>query len=284
MRRFPFALVAIAGLATAAHAADVAPPVYKAPPAVQAPSWIGWYAGVSGGYGWHDRAAGFSPDDPASATMFPGSVFQPTALDPASYDVSGGFGGFHLGYNWQFNPNWVAGFEADLSLSDIDGTGSSGNLLVGTAPFTANVSEELKWFGTVRARLGYLVNSQLLLYGTGGFAYGRVEQTADYSAAGAVPLTVIVTLPPFGFRCTNGTSCFSGRSSVMETGWTIGAGAEWILWNDVSVKLEYNFIDLGDSSYAIMATGPNPLAPSSTISVTNRLEFHTVRAGLNWRF
>jgi opacity protein-like surface antigen len=38
----------------------------------------------------------------------------------------------------------------------------------------SNYQAKIDWFGTVRGRLGLLVSDQLLIYGTGGLAYGRV--------------------------------------------------------------------------------------------------------------
>jgi outer membrane immunogenic protein len=104
-----------------------------------------------------------------------------------------------------------------------------------------NYTAEIDWFGTVRARLGYLVSDQLLLYATGGLAYGRVHVTAFATSAVLVPAGVgdpRLTTSPLGF--------IAAKNNV---GWTVGAGIEgrftyWLppAW---SWKLEYLYVDLG---------------------------------------
>jgi outer membrane immunogenic protein len=63
MRKLLLATTALAALVvTPALAADMAAPVYKAPPP-PAPifSWTGFYIGLNGGYGWGHDPVTFSP-------------------------------------------------------------------------------------------------------------------------------------------------------------------------------------------------------------------------------
>lgn len=265
--------LAAAGIALSAQAvsaADIARPVYKAAPAQAAVyNWTGFYIGGNGGYGWHDRTANLSGNDPSAAVIlgFPGSV---TPLANPNFDVDGGFGGFQVGYNWQFHPRWLAGLEADFDFADLKGRGTSSNISLAVVTGTATVSDQIKWFGTVRARLGYLVTNELLLYGTGGFAYGRVERQADYTTVGA---GLLVSVAPNPFICTAGIACLAGSSSSVETGWTIGGGAEWALWNNLTFKAEYFYVNLGENSFAIRATAPlggawRPFKTATTLNST----------------
>lgn len=183
MRRFrcaTLAAVAVIGFGSVASAADmpVKAPAYKAPAAV-APSWTGFYVGVNIGGGWGSRSVDYSPNDVVSIFLFDpaGGTGAPPS---ASFTSSGVIGGLQLGYNWQFNHNWLVGIETDFDWSGIKGSGSSSGLVNGLSPFTASVEERVKWFGTVRARLGYLPMDSLLAYITGGFAYGRVDQSGKY--------------------------------------------------------------------------------------------------------
>ena len=82
------------------------------------------------------------------------------------------------GYNFQFNPSWVIGIEADFNWTGLKaGSGSSGlNGLITTA-----VNQRIESFGTVRGRLGYLPAPNLLVFVTGGFAYAKVDSSATYS-------------------------------------------------------------------------------------------------------
>jgi len=94
-----------------------------------------------------------------------------------SNSASGVIGGGQIGYNWQFNGNWLLGVETDFQGANLQsGSTVSPVPLSPTAGggFALNSSEfmnrELNWFGTVRGRLG-LTFDRLLIYGTGG---GRI--------------------------------------------------------------------------------------------------------------
>ena len=97
------------------------------------------------------------------------------------------------------------------------------------------------WFGTVRGRLGYALNN-VLFYGTGGLAFG--ERRAE----------------------SLGLS-----ESHTNAGWTLGAGAEMGLAQNWTAKIEYLYVDLSDSRFAI--TG-----------MPNGARFGLVRLGVNYRF
>src|SRR6187431_2969259 len=94
----------------AAHAADVARPVYKAQPAavVAAPSWTGWYVGGHLGYRWTGADLVTSTYSPV---IGPGNQTVTIPGFSKSYDLNGAIGGVHLGYNWHLNPNWLLGLE-----------------------------------------------------------------------------------------------------------------------------------------------------------------------------
>ena len=189
------------------------------------------------------------------------------------------------GYNWQFNPNWLLGLKTDFDFSGIKGAGTAAGLaepLVGPFPFTATADKKVTWFGTVRARLGYLPVHNLLIYGTGGFAYGRVAQTVSFinnSNAG-----LFFGANP-GFGCVPGT-CFVGNSTRIATGWTAGGGLEYAFGNNWSVRAEYLFVNLGSNSVTETATAPgNPGQSLSTFTASfGDIAFHVVRGGLNYRF
>src|SRR5271166_3822230 len=143
-------------LASSAFAADIyspSPPVY-APAYVALPTWAGFYAGINGGYGgessqkFHDNISEVSP------------ITAPVATFIGNTDITGGFGGGQLGYNFQFG-NWVLGVETDIQGSDIRGHGEVA-VFPSLPPATAAapgrfavVNTNVDYFGTVRGRLGY---------------------------------------------------------------------------------------------------------------------------------
>jgi outer membrane immunogenic protein len=278
MRKFAISVAALA-FSGSAFAADMA---VKAPPAPPPPAynWTGAYIGANIGGGWSDRNVSYSPNDPLAAALFGGAGGAPPA---ASLKESGVLGGLQLGYNWRFNRNWLVGLETDFDWSGVKGSGFSGGVLTGGAvPFTNTVSERVDWFGTARARLGYLPTNNLLTYITGGFAYGRIQTTGNYASGG----TIFGNIPPFGFLCAGGgATCFSGSSGSMDIGWTVGAGFEYALWQNVTFKAEYLYVSLNNKSITETALNPNGNALLSSFNANfNNMAFSVARAGFNYHF
>lgn len=269
------ALVALIACAQIAQTAQAQSPA----------TWTGFYVGINGGYGWGDRNSTFTGNDPGGASLLTNPAFA-TPLATADSTSGGGTFGFQAGYNWQLAARWVAGFEADFNFANMRDRETSTNVLgsVAIGGFTSGEAisnERLKWFGTARARLGYLVTDDLLLFGTGGFAYGKVEQDAAFNITG--DLGVLGLLTPNEFVCLGHSVCFGGNRSSVETGWTLGGGAEWRFWKNVSLKVDYTYVNLGSGAFNISALRPFGTAGSS-MKVTQDLEYQFVRAGLNWRF
>src|SRR5262245_51711028 len=106
MKKFLLAGVALIALAAPASAADLGP-AYRAPPPVYAMpiAWSGFYVGAMGGYGWSANSDGL-------------------------FNLSGGFGGATIGYNWQFPASqFLLGIEVDAAGSAI----SESNTVFGLA-------------------------------------------------------------------------------------------------------------------------------------------------------
>src|SRR2546423_1672121 len=135
--------------------------------------------------------------------------------------VSGAMGGVQAGYNWQFNPTWLLGIEADF-----DWAGQRGRFTFADPAAlgqTGTVQANIDWIATVRARFGFITGNSLW-YVTGGWAHGGRELNTTYT---------------LGFP---GPPIIAGSSNVRRTGsgWTVGGGVETKLWNsNWSAKLEY---------------------------------------------
>jgi outer membrane immunogenic protein len=199
-------------------------------------NWTG-YAGVNAGYAWEDPTVNYTPNN---AVISGGGNVRPVG----SWDNSGALGGFQIGYNWQFSPQWVAGIEADINASDIKGSNTSAGMLgFATAQFTTG--QKVDWFGTVRGRLGFLPTDRLLVYGTGGLAYGEVKENTSITTIGA---GTNVTNGGFGVSCVANQTCFAGSASGVRTGWTAGVGVEYAIWQNLTAKAEYLYVDLGGNS------------------------------------
>ena len=133
----------------------------------------------------------------------------------------------------------------DFSWTGLKGNGTSNFILGSATPAASNfqASEQVKWFGTARARLGWLPTNNLLLYGTGGLAYGRYSATAVLNSQFNANLA---SGPPFfEYNCVPAAGCFSGSTSRTSAGWTLGAGGEFVLTNHITLKAEYLYVNLG---------------------------------------
>jgi len=223
----------------AAQAADL---TYEPAP-VAAPTvfnWNGFYVGVHGGAAVGDFKY------PFSANITEGFNIN----GEAKQDASGGFGGAQIGYNWQFNPNWVLGVEADIAASSYEGQVS-----VNVNGYNVEAGTKVDWFGTVRGRIGYAIDN-VLLYGTGGFAYGDVKSSISGNIIGN----------------------FDASKSDTEYGWTIGAGLEYGITQNITFKTEYLYVDLGSQTLFDYNNG------EQSAHIDSDTKFHTLKAGLNYKF
>ncbi|MGO8777701.1 MAG: outer membrane protein [Rhodomicrobium sp.] len=223
-------------------------------------AWTGFYVGVNGGYGW--SASNSTLNAYASSAANAVSTTSPTV----GYGKDGGFGGGQIGYNYQMN-RFVWGLEADIQDADMKGSASA----TATAlPVVASAYREtsLEWFGTVRGRLGYSFD-HTLIYFTGGFAYGRNSASSS------------ITLDEKDIA--NGIYTYSPSSSGIHTGYVLGTGLEYALTHDWSIKAEYQYFDLGNTSgYFYYHIYPGGLESAAQGNVTTEHDFHTVRLGLNY--
>lgn len=294
---FP-ALALVVG-AVPALASDL--PTQKGPPVFSPPrplmmGWTGFYAGVNAG-GVFDANQGVNINTVPGSTAESGLLF----TRQVNRSVEGFIGGGQVGYNHQLG-HFVAGVEADFQ--GLTGGGKTPFSFGMIDPFDSRyamsgvgeVHRSLDYLGTFRARLGYLVTPSLLLYGTGGLAYGGASlgQTHVGSTFVAQPNLAL----PAGTTIQNFYT--NGSTSSVLTGWTAGAGAEWMFLPNWSVKGEYLYYDLGSASvrapgvvgnYAMvaLANGGNAAVPSGVsllggLNASTRFDGHIARAGLNYHF
>lgn len=168
-----------------------------------------------------------------------GGAFGNFDVPGSGSSLSGVTGGGQIGYNWQApGTQWVWGLEADFN-----GSSQERGFTVGTT----SVNQRLPFFGTVRGRLGYAFD-RAMIYATGGLAYQNVK--------------LDVTDP-----------AFAGSVSDTKTGYAVGGGAEWALWDRWTARVEYLYLDTG-------TTGVNTVGGTFSGRVTNNI----IRTGLNYRF
>ncbi|MDB5572260.1 MAG: Autotransporter outer rane beta-barrel protein [Hyphomicrobiales bacterium] len=174
------------------------------------------------------------------------SVLTPV-VDSFSTSPAGLLGGVHAGYNWQTG-SIVLGVEADLELAN------ARDNLARTIGGTALVlGSRIGTQGSLRLRAGYAFD-RTLLYVTGGVAGASIKESVI--AAGVK-------------TSTSGT----------EYGYTLGAGVEYAITNNISARAEYRFTDFGKSNYA-GTVGGGVGAVTANFKTTD----HAVRVGVSYRF
>jgi outer membrane immunogenic protein len=178
-------------------------------------------------------------------------------------------GGGEIGCNFQ-SGSFVYGIEGDWEY-----TGLSASRLatsVGTAlivPGAISESWKSSWLATVRGRAGFAVD-RVLFYGTGGLALANVKYF-DQNCFG-----VLAGVP----------GCNTATSSNTKAGWVAGAGIEWAVGGNWSIKGEFLYVDLGkatNTSLFAPNVGVNPF-PNAFITHNHHLTENILRAGLNYRF
>lgn len=295
MKNIAFA-IALLGFGTAnALAADL--PLKAKPPAVPVAGWTGWYVGVNAGYGYGENTfADIGNRDPATnawltqAPIPPGPSFSRSFA--SDFHQQGAIAGGQAGYNWQFAPNWVAGIEADIQYAHVKGN-SSNRIDLQPAffngfTFLMNAERSLDWFGTVRGRLGLLASPNLLLYGTGGLAYGQTSESSSLVLAPVGIASVSFTNSGSRFACATTvantqSTCLIGSESRTQIGWTAGAGGELQLSGNWTVKAEYLHVEF--PGYAVRMNSPSPPSINAFADYTfNHERIDIVRLGVNYRF
>ena len=211
---------------------------------VSAYDWTGFYVGANVGHAW-------GTDDPIAAAEA-GATYGPFG----TFRDDGWFAGAQAGYNRQFG-RLVVGVEGDVQWANI--RGSLPRSFGGGNPVDwVTADMRVDWFGTLRGRLGY-AHDRTLLYVTAGLAaaHAKYDMRLEFDGGSVADL----------------------RSDKTRLGWVIGAGVEYALSANWSAKLEYQYLDVGSETFSgVRVPG------GGTVTSDYDLAFHTVRAGVNYKF
>lgn len=170
----------------------------------------------------------------------------PTAVSSNGSDA---IGGLQLGCDYQMD-RFVVGIQAMADLGIINASSPLG------AALTMNTRTSNLYTATVRA--GYLVTPEILAYVRGGAAWTRTNVSV-----------------------VNTTTGQSASVAFNRSGWTVGAGVEWMFARNWSAFAEYDYADFGT------ATGTLPGAAAITGGpnvVRQKTQLHTALLGINYRF
>jgi outer membrane immunogenic protein len=263
MKKFLIATAGLVALAAPALAADMAPAPYtKAPPVMVADvySWSGCYIGGDvGGGSARQRGSEF--------TIPVGFNAAPTSVSGTSSSV---MGGVYVGCNYEFAPRWVVGVEGDWSASSFSNTLLAPNLFLNGLPVGSGgvtYTQSLSWIASARARLGYAVAPTVLLYVTGGGAWGNPSFSGNHTYASPCP------------NC----SLTGNISNSSSTGWVAGGGIDWAPWhNNWIVRAEGLYYSLGGASALGFQQGTT--TPATTAWNWNRVTVVEGRVGVSYKF
>ncbi|MDR3440042.1 outer membrane beta-barrel protein [Telmatospirillum sp.] len=190
-------------------------------------AWSGPYVGVSIG-------GGFQDNDWKAKSVGPDNIFGVAdSSRQATLDQAGGRFGGYAGWNLPVSPVVIVGLEADIAgivggkktLTGMPGVDYQTALSQGAVP-ADGISARADWDASLRARVGYLLDPALLVYGTTGVAFLDSEYKANCPATG------------MSSWCA---SPESGSISKTSVGWTVGAGAEGRVADNWSVRVEYRY-------------------------------------------
>jgi outer membrane immunogenic protein len=247
MKKLAFAAAMLGLSVIGASAADMAPRYTKAPPPIVVPvySWTGLYGG--GNVGW------MSTDQSA---FWPATAL---ATNSFGHNRDGGTYGAHIGYQYQWT-NFVLGIEAAWS-TPFDNALVTGSPQTGCPNVAFTCRSSLTEIFTVGPRAGYAWND-VLLYGTGGYAEGKVRSLSLATA----------TLVQFD------------DVSRRKDGWFAGVGVEYAAWKSGNISgiigVEYQHVDLG--STRLFSPGDGNVFGTNTRDISSRSDLVRLRLSLKF--
>jgi outer membrane immunogenic protein len=216
--------------------------------------WTGYYAGFGIG--------GNALNTELSARPGPGVTDPGPAGAAASLDGLGAAGGFlqlNGGYDYQLAPRWVIGAVANV---DFDDTRTTLRVSAPGAPLQARAKLSMDNSWSIGARAGYLTSPGTLLFVTGG--YTQVLMSDKLSIGGPFPDTsVSAHVPDFG-------------------GGFIGAGAETLITDHISLRGEYRFTDFGSGKLGLPTINDTDLNDYVVAHAAPTMQ--DTRISVNYRF
>jgi outer membrane immunogenic protein len=229
------------------------------PPCCEAP-FAGAYIGAALGYGQQrGEITNESVGAPTSGVTFK--------------DNDGGVTvGGYVGYNWQrcCHP-FVFGVETDFNYLNTSPTVFESETSTGPTE-TSSLESRMDWFGTLRARTGYVVHEDWLLYATGGLAYASIDHKFSDNC---VECSNVPPLPSGTFEQSNKDT---------KVGWTVGGGAEFLHDSHWLLRAEALYVDLGSETHSYVIPVVGATVPSVTGVFKWDDQFWVARLGLAYKF
>ena len=174
-----------------------------------------------------------------------------------------------VGFNYQFS-NVVLGVEWDIDwIGNNNNITNNGISVPGIGP--ARVSSNNGWITTLAARFGVTYDNWLFYGKAGGGWVGNDNFTITRNRWSVRSLTIT--------NATTGASVTSFDNNT-SSGWLVGAGIEWALASNWSVKIEYNYLGLNSRTFVVPAGG---LFGGDTFTTSNP-NVQMAKIGFNYLF
>ncbi len=173
------------------------------------------------------------------------AAYDGSSIYDHNLDQRGWFGGVHGGYNHQLSNGWVVGAEADFNFARFSDTEENDESYVGTI--------ETDWFGSARARVGYAMGN-IMPFATAGLAFSDFQFTEH-------------DLVEDEFT----------RFDDTLFGWTAGAGADFLVRDNLVLRAEYRYTHLSRGGFE--STGDY-----SDDWSNGKLRTHDIRVGVSYKF
>jgi outer membrane immunogenic protein len=177
-----------------------------------ADDWSGPYAGLQVGYIWGD----------ADTTSW--NTANTTAFSLNGFNVDGFAGGIFGGYMWRVGNDFLIGLEGEWNWAGADDTITKIDQVINT--WGAEVKQE--WDASLRLNAGKQMGDYML-YITGGVAWAETNTR--------------------GFTSWNPLQGTDHDATL--TGWTIGAGLERKINENLHAHILYRYSDYGDETWSL---------------------------------
>ncbi len=228
--------------------------------------WTGAYVGANlgGSFGRLKARTVGSPTGSGTVYLLPLDFIQISDSGNKTSHPGTFISGAQAGFNYQAR-KLVLGLETDFDRMPLDHTTVSGQEYL-TAPgtgFQIRRHIRTRWLSTLRPRIGFAMN-RLLIYGTTGMAFSRLKFEEEFT--------------------DTFTPAYESASKTRGLlGWALGAGIEYGVTKNWTVKAEYLFINFPSVS---VHDSPlvEPAGGRDEFNHSANLDLHTVRLGINFKF
>jgi outer membrane immunogenic protein len=171
-----------------------------------------------------------------------------------NHDDSSVIGGIFAGYNYQTNP-WVVGVEISAAATDLNESGPSPFF-----PLIDTYTTQLDWLAKVTGRAGYTWD-RWLVYAKGGWAGADVELTLNFPAG---PVRA--------------------NTNEFASGWTAGIGVDYMLYDNVTLGLVYDYVDLSIDNETVTCPACGVGVGLGTPVVDGDINIHSIMIRLGFLF